>query len=273
MRLQVRSQTARFRRSPSRCQMFWQGILVLATLALAIAAQASPACYDLFASRNTPLRPGNSVTLRYSFPEATTAVFSNPHARSEIASSASRESHRLQEQGSVLRQELAGLQNQTSTKAIARKSEILGALKMNRTTLERVGKIQEMASAGRQLRADDLVLLRTHTFEQTIALKSRADARLLNQRLSELDGHLAAVESVKLPASRIKRVYRWMMNHKMLTLILASALTSGGNYAYDLYVSSQAERNAPIVVSIYTDANGQAPVAPAQDNPQDAIGN
>jgi hypothetical protein len=272
MRPQVRSNKARFRHSPSRCQRFWQGILVLATLALAVAAKASPACYDMFASRNAPLRPGNSVTLRYSFPDANLNILSNPGVRAEIASSAARESHRLQEKGGVLRQELASLENKTSTKAIARKSEVMGALKINRAILERVSQIQEVASGGRPLRADDLTLLRSYTFEQTITLNGRADSRLLNQRLLTLDGHLAAVENVKLPPSRIKRVYRWMMNHKVMTLVLASALMSGGNYGYDLYVSAQAERNAPVMVSIY-DGGGSAPVTTARDNPQEAIGN
>jgi hypothetical protein len=246
---------------------------VLATLALAVAANASPACYDIFASRNAPLRPGNSVTLRYSFPDANASLLARPGVRAEISSSAVRESHRLQEKGGVLRQELAGLENKTSTKAIARKSEILGALKINRAALERVGRIQDAVAEGRQLRAEDLVSLRSYTFEQTITLKSRADARLLNQRLSALDGHLAAVENVKLPPSRVKRVFRWMMNHKIVTLILASTLMSGANYGYDLYVSYQAERNAPIVVSIYNEGTGNAPLATARDNPAEAIGN
>lgn len=273
MRPQVRFNRSRFRPSPSRCQRFWQGILVLATLALAMAAQASPACYDLFASRNAPLRPGNSVTLRYSFPEATANLLTRSGVRDEIAASALRESHRLQEQGGRLRQELAGLENKTSTKAIARKSEIMGALKINRVALERVTRLQDIAKSGKSLRAEDLMLLRSYTFEQTITLKSRADARLLNQRLSTLDGHLAAVEDVKLPPSRIKRVFRWMMNHKIVTLILASSAMSGGSYGYDLYVSYQAERNAPIVVSIYNEGTGDTPLAPARDNPNEAIGN
>ncbi len=273
MRPQVRSNRARFRRSPSRCQMFWQGILILATLALAYAADASPACYDLFAPLHAPLRPGNSVTLRYSFPEASPQSLLRPEVRSEILSSVTRTAHSLMEKNSELRRELATLEGKTSRVQVARRSEINGALRLNRASIERLSKINEMAThPARPLRADELSILRAETFEQTIVLKSRADSKQLDQRLSALDGHLAAVENVKLPPGRIKRVFRWMMNHKLVTLVLASAALSGGNYGYDLYVKHEAARNAPVVMSIY-----QGPTAgdlqSARDNPNEAIGN
>jgi hypothetical protein len=91
--------------------------------------------------------------------------------------------------------------------------------------------------------------------------------------LTALDGHLAAVEKVNLPPGRIKRVIRWMWNHKIRTLILVSLLSSGGQYGYDLYVTNQAERNAPVVTSIFNADSANVPLAPARDNPADAIGN
>lgn len=271
---QIRSNKLRFRRAPSRCQRFWQGILILATLALAVAANAQSACYDIFASKHAPLRPGNSVTLRYSFTDASPTMFAKADIRAEVISSSIRESHRLHEEGARLRQEYAGLESKKSTAAVARKGELVGAIKVNRAALERVNRIEDLATSGRRLGPSEVDLVRSHKFEQTIVLTGRKQAALLNSRIAELNGNLASLDKVKLPAGRVKRVYRVAVKHYFVTLVLVAAAAGLAQNGYDLYVAHQADVNAPIVTQIYDGGeSGNTRFAPAHDNVGEAVGN
>jgi hypothetical protein len=262
-----------FRRAPSRCQIVWQGILILATLALAVAANAQSSCFDLFASRNAPLRPGSSVTIHYSFSRALPDMLESQSVRLEVAHSALRESRRLQAEGGVLRSQLQKLNAGRETKkTIIAMAEIATKIHDNQARFASVGQIEQLAKTGGKLSAQELSLLSSHKFEQKFDLNSKSDAKLLASRLGELDGNLATYDPVKYPDGRIKRIYNLAIKHKIIAVILVSVAAGLASQGYDLYVSAQQDAQRGTVTQIYDEGIGNALVAPA-NSPSEAIGN
>jgi hypothetical protein len=265
---------ARFRRAPSRCQFFWQGILILATLALAVAANAQSACYDVFASRNAPLRKGDSVTIRYSFADAKPTLLSDGTVRRELLSSTERDSHRLQEEARVIREQIQALKpKDKSNKAVAVRAELQGQITKIETEQLRVKRLQQLAQNGGRLTPDEFNLLAQHTFEQKIILNGKADKDLLENRLNDLRRYLATVDKVTLPRGKIKRVISFTIRHKIVTVILVAAAAGLAGGAYNLYLSQQQDAEQGTVTQLYDEGPGNAPLVQAHDDPKEAIGN
>lgn len=272
------SSPRRFRRAPSRCQIVWQAILILATLALAVAANAQSTCSDVFAGQQAPLRSGDTVTIHYSYSRAHTDVFSNLETANEILTSSLREQSRFEKQAAEFQTELQGLANtKKQSKATFRKmSELAKQLAETQRKLPQILAIKQLAERRSRLSQQDLSDLTSHEFEQTVRLKSKADEQLLQRRLGQLLEHLAVYDPIKYPGGRIARTYRYAVDfakkRKILTFVLIAIAGSGINQGYQLYASAQADANRGSVTQTYEAGLGNSAVAPA-NAPSEAIGN
>ncbi len=276
MRPQVQSYASsarRFRRAPSRCQIVWQGILILATLALAVAANAQSTCGDLFSGKSAPLRQGSPVTIHYSFSRAGPEILANESMRFEIETSTLRESHRLQAEGRALRAQLdKSSAGRETIPSVLAKAEIVTKIHNNQILLARLKQIDQTAKTGARLTAEELSDLKSYRFEQTVALKSKADAKFLAQRLGELVENLATYDPLNYPVGRIARIYNLAVRHRIITLILIAVAGGLTNQGYDLYVSAQHDAQRGAVTLIYDDGTGSSPIAPAS-SASEPIGN
>lgn len=222
----------RFRRGPARCQRVWQTILILATLALAIAANAQQICSEAFSSQTTPLHRGDATEVSFNFAKLTNV---DPVKQELFEIAMDDVSRSIADQkaahDAVVRAQTKRGRNAEAEIAIAQLR-----LKKIREHLEDARLIALFARQGGLVPPKIKVVLARHKFIETFTLKSRADASKFASRLNQLVAMGASVDTRELPATGFQRVFNTIVNGKRTKLYFALVAMSLAGTIYHVYM-------------------------------------
>ncbi len=232
------------RRGPSRCQKLWQGILIVATLALAMAASSAraaasvgaPRCVEIFATASVTLKESKSATIHYKFGRMTNELLQQPDVRSDVLHSIERDLVHLKLADQTLVEKIDALAKKSATASRESQMQIFQSeISKNEFEFSQLRSMARAVEHGRGLNAADLQLIGSRIFSENLSYGKKSDLKSFTARLKELDRRGALVENTRIPPTRIQRIFRLKLRTKIIAVIMVANIMYGG---YDLYSAS-----------------------------------
>lgn len=216
-----------------RCQKVWQMVFVVATLALAMAAQAAPRCVEVFSGARPSLKAAKSATIHFNYGRLTNADLQAPDVRQEVLRSIEIDLgyERVTTKTLEAKIEKLSAKRETSSRA-SLLQDLTTDLRVSHTKITELRKAASQLESGATLSEMELHVLTNRTFSEDLAYNGKVNVRSFAERLKQLDERGALVTNKRIPPSRIARVVRLIGRNKIFTLILVATLAQSG---YQLY--------------------------------------